>query len=407
MATVNLTAESIGRLRYIPSGPSRQVLWDRKLPGLGVRVTPANGRQYVLSYRRHGRSRLMSLGRVDDFRNVSEARDTAGEFLRKLRRNDVDPLIERARQKAAGSVGELLNRWIDEHVNKNRRASTASEYRRHVKSYLHPEFGAHRPTDLTRPEVRRLHSRIGTDAPYMANRIVATLRAAFSWAAKQDDGTLPAGHHNPAQGIEFKPERPRNELIRPGELPAVVAALEQESNPWARGFLWLMLLTGARKGELLRLKWQDVRLDQGEVELRDTKNHSDFVLKLSGAAVDVLRKLPKVSGCDFVFPARRSDNDAGHMAAPRAAWAAILERAGIARRITLHDCRRLAGTMLARAGFTAEQIARQLNHKSGITAKHYIRVASDLQQQMADSLAVSALGKKAKVHDIKKKKRAR
>jgi integrase len=405
MASINLTASAIEKLNYDSKGASRQVLWDSKVAGLGVRVTPAGGKQYVLSYRRHGRSRLMSLGIVADFRNVTDARDTAQEYLRKMRRDDVDPLVERSRQKAAGSITQMLDRWLTQHVAKKRKASTHADYKIHVDKHLKPLFGAHRPADLTRPEVRRLHARISTKAPYTANRVVASLRAAFSWASKQDDGTLPANHQNPAQGIEFNPEKARDELLRPDELPAITTAIEQEPDPWVRGYLWLLLLTGARKTELLKLRWSDVRIDQGEIVLRDTKNHSDFALKVAGAAVDVLRNIPRLSGTDFVFPNRRSDGTRGHMVGPRAPWAAALKRAGIERRVTLHDVRRSAGTLLARAGFTAEQIARQLNHKSAITSKHYIRIASDLQQQMADELARAGVAKPGKVAGIGTRRR--
>src|SRR5580704_9756675 len=107
MASSNLTAAAIKGLRYDPNGPSRQVRWDAKVRGLGVRVTPAGSRQYVLHYRFHGRSRLMSLGPVGDFTNVTDVRDTAREHLRLLRREQRDPLAERRRERAAGTASQM------------------------------------------------------------------------------------------------------------------------------------------------------------------------------------------------------------------------------------------------------------------------------------------------------------
>jgi integrase len=80
------------------------------------------------------------------------------------------------------------------------------------------------------------------------------------------------------------------------------------------------------------------------------------------------------------------------MARPRKAWDGVLKRAGIARRVTLHDLRRSAGVLLSSRGFTAEQIARQLNHKSNVTAKIYVKISDDLQQRMADTLGSAATG---------------
>lgn len=386
MASQNLTAAAIDALSYDPSGPSRQVLWDKKVTGLGVRVTPAGGKQYVLAYRRHGRSRLMSLGLVADFRNVSDARDTAIEHLRKLRREDADPLIERAKEKAAGTCSELFTRWLNDHVAVKRKPTTLAEYKRHVTTFLEPEFGHHRPRAVTRPEVRKLHARISKRGPYMANSVLRSLRAAFNWAAKQDDGTLPANHPNPAQGIELNREQPRDEHLRAAELPLVTAAIQAEPDPWVRGYLQLLLLAGTRKTELLRLRWSCVDGELGELVLEDTKNGTNFVVKIGAAAIQVLKSIPRVVGTDYVFPNRRSDSKRGYMQAPRVAWKAVLRRAGVERRVTIHDVRRTMGTALGRAGFTAEQIARLFNHKSDVTARHYIRLASDTQQRMVDEL---------------------
>lgn len=390
MATRNITAAAIAALTYNPHGADRQVLWDKKVTGLGVRVMPSGRKAYVLLFRIFGRSRLMHLGRVDDFQNVGQARDTAAEHLRRLRRDKVDPLAERRREQAAGTIKQMLEQWLA-HVGKRRSPRTVADYKSYVTRYLNPEIGTRRPVDFTKGDAQRLHSRL-TDrsGPVTANRVVQALRAAYGWALRSDSDTLRPDFLNPVQ-VEFNRERSRSEFIRPNELPAVTSALEAEPDPWARGFLWLLLLTGARGGELISLRWDDVSLETGELLLRQTKNHSDFNMRLSGAAVDVFRKIPRTPS-PYVFPAQRADNESGYMARPRNAWEKVLERAGIKRQITLHDVRRSAGVLLSSRGFTAEQIARQLNHQSNVTAKTYVRIADDLQQKMADTLGTAAGG---------------
>jgi integrase len=138
---------------------------------------------------------------------------------------------------------------------------------------------------------------------------------------------------------------------------------------------------------LLSLRWSQVHLDLAEIVFDDTKNHEDFRIRLTAPAIAILKAIPRVSGSDYVFPNRRSDAKRPHMSAPRNAWEAVRVRAGVGRRVTFHDVRRSMGTALARAGYTAEQIAALLNHKSPVTAKHYIRIASDTQQRMAEELA--------------------
>jgi integrase len=349
---------------------------------------PTGRKSYVIAYRLHGRTRLMHLGRVEDFLNVSEARQTAAEHLRLIRREKVDPLAERRRERTVGTISQLFEQWLAA-VAKSRSPRTHRDYRTYVDDYLAYEIGSHRPADLTRGDARRLHTKLTLKhGPVTANRVVQALRACYGWALKQDSETLPPNFTNPVAGVEFNHEQARSEFIRPAELDSLTREIFAENDPWARSYLLLLLLTGARGGELLKLQWSDVTLQTGEIVLRATKNHTDFHLKLSRAAVDVLRGIPR-SGSTYVFPPRRSDGSLC-MSRPRKAWQNVLKRAGIARNVTLHDLRRSAGVLLGSHGFTAEQIARQLNHKSNVTAKVYVRVADDLQQRMADTLARAA-----------------
>ncbi|HLN48686.1 MAG TPA: site-specific integrase [Steroidobacteraceae bacterium] len=393
MATQNLTSTAIERLRYDPHGPSRQVLWDKRVPGLGVRIMPSSKCVFILLYRTLGRarrSRLMHLGRVADFRNVTEAREVASEHLRKLRRDKIDPLTERRRDQSAGTIAEMLGLWLAE-VSKECAARTVADYSGYVTTYLNPAIGKYRPEELTRAEARRLHAKLTAErGAVTANRVMQALRAAYSWALKQDSDTLPPGFGNPMTAVKWNAEAARSEFIQPAELPKLTSAIQTETDPWARAYLWLLLLTGARGGELLKLRWSDVSLEAGEMVLRETKNKTDFKLKLPGAAVDLLRKIPRVAGNDHVFPPQRGEGD--HMGKPRAAWARVLKRAGISRNVTFHDLRRSAGVLLSARGFTAEQIARQLNHKSNVTAKVYVRIADNIQQRMADVLGSAVTG---------------
>lgn len=387
MATRNLTAEAVKALAYNPNGPSRQFLWDQKVTGFGVRVYPSNEKSFVINYRVGRRMPLMSMGKVGDYSNIAQAREKAADHLRLVRREGLDPLTERRRQRAAGTIKDLFDDWLAGCAVKCA-PRTVQDYRYYVRRYLLSAVGTLRPQDLTRGESRRLLTKLTTiHGPVTANRVVKALRGCFVWALKQDSATFPVGFANPVV-VEWNRESPRKEHIRPEEFPALTKAIEADADHWARAFLWLLLLTGARSGEIAKLRWTDVSLDTGEIHLRSTKNGSDFRMKLSGAAIDVLRNIPG-SG-DYVFPAQRSDGHVPHMGTPRAAWKRVLKRAGIDRHVTLHDVRRSTGVMLSSRGFTAQQIAKQLNHRSDITARVYVQIADETQQRMADTLGRAA-----------------
>src|SRR5690606_17932913 len=106
---------------------------------------------------------------------------------------------------------------------------------------------------------------------------------------------------NPATRIRRNAEHHRREWIRPQEIPALLVAIEGERDPWLRGYFRMLLYTGARKGELQSLRWDDVDLNRPALTLRETKNREDHTLPLTPEAVKLLAALPRMEGNPFVF----------------------------------------------------------------------------------------------------------
>jgi len=89
------------------------------------------------------------------------------------------------------------------------------------------------------------------------------------------------------------------------ELPRLAAAISIHPNPYVRGALWLYLLTGVRKSELLGAKWIDVDLDRRELRLPETKAGRAHIVPLSYPALEVLRALPREHGNPHILPGRK------------------------------------------------------------------------------------------------------
>src|SRR4029077_14444759 len=102
-----------------------------------------------------------------------------------------------------------------------------------------------------------LHGELGRTAPYQANRALALLRKMFNLAL----GWGVFLGENPATGIRFHPEEKRQRYLLPDELPRVFEALKEERNEYARAAFVTSILTGARRREVLEMKWEDLDLD--------------------------------------------------------------------------------------------------------------------------------------------------
>jgi integrase len=375
---LSLTDRSIQDLKYSAEGGVRQVAWDKRLTGFGVRVTPAGGKQYVVSYRFNGRPRLMSLGRIEHFRTLQEAAAKAEQLLHDLRHKGRDPMMSRQQLDGASTFKDLWETYFADRLengNVNSRRSVQSVMKKHVL----PRVGHLKPTQITTADVVRLHDAASKYGKVVANRAVERLADVLSWAHKRYPASFPDSWQSPCRGVDKHREHPRKHHLTAAQLAQLAHALDEERSPYIRTFTVLMMLTGARKTELLALKWKDVNLEDGTAVLRKTKSGTDIVQRLSPLAVRGLRELPVVAGSEFVFPGIKTGQ---HMADPRLRYKLALKRAGLPAETTFHDLRRSYGTNLARLGYSAEAIAAALHNTSQVAARHYVSIAGELIHEM-------------------------
>lgn len=154
-------------------------------------------------------------------------------------------------------------------------------------------------------------------------------------------------------------------------------------------------MTGARKGELLELKWSYVFLggQRPEIKFPDPKNEHPHIVPLSADAVEILRSLPRFEGCDFVFPDRSRTKPRVNI---NKVWTKIRTKAGLPN-LWIHDLRRSVGSWLGAQGHSSKMIGTLLNHRSDITSRVYVQlgklgVKRDLVNMQAELLRVAKDG---------------
>lgn len=381
---IRITASRISRLNFDPNKPTKQIIFDSQLAGFGVRIYPSGRKVYVLQYGSSARRRLMVIAPCTTGKDVDVVREKAQELLRKKHSDGIDPLSENKRITTS-TVAAIVQSFIDSKAPTWASREKASCESR-LKNHIGPHIGNISLKKLTRAEVVNMHASVTKTTIYEANRSLQMLRAAINWAITSQGwrvSELVEGE-NPATRIKLNPEKRRKEWVRPKELPALVRAIKQEKNPWFRAFFLMTLATGARKGELLNLKWKDVDLKNRVILFRDTKNKEDHEIPLAADTVKLLRELPRTLKNPYVFCGHVSGKPINN---PYRPWTRILKRSGIARRVTIHDLRRTVGSLLASSGFTTQQIGKLLNHKSEITAKVYAEIADEAKSDMVGAMA--------------------
>ncbi len=207
---------------------------------------------------------------------------------------------------------------------------------------------------------------------------------------------------NPAEGVTKFRERSRDRFLQPSELPRFFEAVAQAPRD-TRDFLLLALLTGARRSNVLAMRWEDVRIEEATWRIPQTKTGEALTVPLVAEAVAVLETRRVFAGdSPWIFPSR---GKTGHMVEPKRAWVAVKKRAGV-EDLHLHDLRRSLGSWQAATGASLVTIGKSLGHSNVSTTAIYARlnldpVRASLEKATRAMLAAAGVLPIADVQDIK------
>jgi integrase len=407
-----LTDAMIKKLK--PPANGNQITYDGDPPGFGIRVTAGGARSFVLSYRVRGtgRDRRYTIGAFPNWKTTA-ARERARE-LKKLIDAGGDPLADIEAEREAPTVADLIQRFVKEHLPR-KRAGTKADYQRILDKHVKPQFGQHtKVADVTDEDIQRLHSKI-SNAGHLrrANTVVAVLSKMFSlsikWKMRVD---------NPCKGIERNPEVERKRYLKEDgelghELVRLTAALAAYPDQRTADIFRLLLLTGARRGEVLSMRWPDVDLTVGKWVKpgSTTKQKTDHEVPLSEPVRQLLSEIraeqtrKKVAG-EYVFPGK---GDSGHIVAVKRAWKAICADAKFTG-LRIHDLRHsFASQLVSVHGASLPLIGALLGHSNPATTARYTHLYDDPQRAAVEQVgaAIASAGQPAKKPKAKRRTKRR
>ncbi len=345
----------------------REYHYDAHVPSLACCVTSAGSRTFYVYRKANGRPVRVRLGRVDEL-TVDDARKLTLRIIGEIAEGK-DPQAERIAKRGETTLGELFDYWLEHHARPHKR--TWREDQKSFDRYLHG-WRNRCLSAIRRPTIQALHVRVGADhGIYAANRLRGLLHTLFAKAAV-DLGFEGA---NPVKGIRKFHEKSRERFLQADEFPRFWAALEAEPSTVCRDFFKIALLTGARRGNVLSMRWDEVHLDRATWAIPDTKTGDSLTVALSPEAIAILRErlANNPAGCPWVFPGHVKGT---HLTDPMRPWKAVLQRAGLSD-LRIHDLRRTMGSWQAASGASLPVIGKSLGHKLASTTSIYARLNLD------------------------------
>jgi len=358
-------------------------LWDEKLTGFGAKLTAAGNVVYLAQYRVKGSPKLQrfTIGKHGALWTADKARDRAQELIDDARRG-IDPAaeIKRRHREAAEEEETRANRLtLSEFAplyhdlakrygtkkNKAKKPRTIAEDNGLIRRYLMPELGAMKMDDITTTHVDEMHRKLH-ETPVAANRAVSLLSHMLNIAMKAGKA---AKRDNPCAQVtmyEEKQRKPRLTRAQMLKLGKALAARFKTEHPSAVAALMVLMMTGARKMEIVAAKRDWLDRENKCLWLPDSKT-DDKPVALPDLAIKAIDLIPEVSGNPYLFPGIKPTR---HIVGVQKIWERVRKDAGL-QKFRIHDMRHIFATTAVQSRESLYLTGKALGHKRASTTERY------------------------------------
>jgi len=345
-----LTATAVERLRAPARGQTDH--FDQGYPGLALRVSYGGAKTWVYFYRLFGKQKRLTLGRWPSM-SLSAAREAWRDARKTI---DKGESPQHQRPAAANTFAAVADEWLKRDQAHNRSCALVQ---RIIERCALPVWAGRQIATIGRRDINDLiDGVVDRGAIIMARRLHAHLHRLFRWAVGRGIIETNPMAHLPKPGSEVS----RDRVLTDAELAQVFKNTTKLRPPFGPIFQ-LLILTGARRGEITGLRWSEIKDDTIIVGRERTKAGEVHSIPLSPQAVDIIKQLPRIGPSDFVFTLNGRN--------------AVTDLSGSKERLDditkipewhTHDLRRTAATGLQRLGINLQVIEAVLGHVGGSRA---------------------------------------
>lgn len=390
-------------------GEEEQRVWDTEVKGFVLRVFPNGRKSYGVKYRIGSRQRWLTIGDHGTPWTAEEARDRAKAAIRSAE-DGIDPQGIKEQRRRAVTVDQLTELYLVEgRAAKPTKKESSWEFdascmRRHVS----PLIGRQPAAELVHTDIERLQADIkaGKTArtiktkkrglarvaggEVIAGGVVRSLSAMMNWAVRE--GIIKA---NPCKGVKTVRPPKRERYLTGDEIRRLFIAADElvEEGALAAPFaaaIRLLALTGARRTEILELRWSEVDLERARIVLpRERSKTGEKTIPLNIAACNLIRAQARLN--DFVFPGRGAK---GPLVGMSHRWEVVRDRAGLPD-LRIHDLRHSFASFAVANGASLFLVGKALGHTQATTTERYAHLADDPIRAVAEAVAQTIMGEKA------------
>lgn len=378
MPVVHLDAAFV-RTATCPEGKSKIDWYSDTLQGFILEVRP-KGKTYYLRFRdRYGRLKQHRIGSADEV-SFDKAQKAAIQLKAKVTFGE-DPAKERQTVRQIPTLETLIKERYLPYIHMVKRCPRFDEGI--IRLHLLPKFGRCRLEEIDTESIQAWHRSKHQSglSPAYCNAMVGVLRHIYNLARKW---AIPGAEINPTANVALLEVQNTKEIFLTMEqTERLIAAVRSSQNTQLQYIVPLLLLTGARKRELLDSRWEDFDLERREWRIPMTKSGKPRKVPLSTTAIDVLKTLPRFEDCPYVVP---NPDTKKPFSSLWGAWKPAREKAGLPD-LRMHDLRHSFASALVNSGRAIYEVQKILGHSKVTTTERYAHLANQTLLDAADAAA--------------------
>lgn len=364
-----------------PEGRAHVEIFDSLLKGFYVDILRNGRMNYRVRYRLLGKPRVITLG---DARVITldEAREAARDILRRAH-NRIDP--KQQEQVLSGiTVKDFFNSQYLPFVKSYKRSWDTDDSM--IRNHVIPRLGHHVMGGLTQGDIADAvnQMRAAGYAPGTCNRFLVLIRYGFTLALRWGaDGVS----RNPTKDLlNLRDDNRIERFLTPSQSEALLESVRQSPNSVLLHIVHYLVLTGARKREVLDARWCDVDFELRLWRIPKTKSGKVRHVPLSAEALRLLHRLHAEAGggADFIFPNPATGKP---FISIYYSWDASRKRAGIPE-LRIHDLRHSFASFLVNAGRSLYEVQQLLGHADIRTTSRYAHLSRDRLMEAVETVPV-------------------
>ena len=377
MPTVQLSSQFVATAAC-PSGKRKVDYYDTLVTGFILEVRATGSATFYLRYRdAHDRQCQFKIG---DTKSVpfERARQAALQARTRVVLGE-SPQEQKKLKKSVPTFRDLSEEHYLPYVKTYKRSWDCDDSL--LRNHLLPVLGAKCLDEISERSISELYQdmRARGYAKGTCNRVLVLVKFMFKLAKKWN---LPGSQESPCEGIKLvDPQNARERYLSAEETQRLRQAIEDSPNVQLKHIVALLLLTGARKRELLDAKWEDFDLERRDWRIPMTKSGKARHVPLSTAVLDILKSLPRWQGCPYVVPNPKTLRPYNSIFA---AWNTARKEAGLAE-VRMHDLRHSMASNLVNSGRSIYEVSKILGHSQIKTSQRYAHLAHETLLAAADA----------------------